>query len=104
MGKTAAKVESNFRNIAQFKFEGSVRRSLSDIAKAIDELRESQNLQKPTSEFLDSKKAKALMVVIQKIVAVFEHEQVDIKLFKLFETAKAIKRAETETDFQSAVA
>lgn len=53
------------------------------------------------------KKARALMIIIEKIIARHQniHNRcVDEGMFKLFEKAKQINRAKTEDEFQLAIA
>jgi hypothetical protein len=55
---------------------------------------------------LSDRKARALMIVIRKIIAKHDLGQVDLdsETFKLFEAAKIIYRAKNERDFRVAVA
>ena len=101
MGKTRNQV---VQVLERGVHNGQLAQVLRFIAEGIDELREEKNLQKPASESLGDKKAKALMIVIEKMIAVVENQQTDIRIFKLFEKAKIIKRTETEAEFQATIA
>ncbi len=107
-------------------FEGhlpssGVEKALLHIAASIDNLddliKNSHNIQMVSrkADDLSEKKTKALMIVIEKIMtkfhnynelftADFQRAANKLEIYKLFEKAKAISRAESETEFQSAIA
>lgn len=112
MGKTEQEVKNHFIQNGGVTI-GALGDALQIVARGVDDLRVEQNSQKPVSESFGDKKAKALMIVIEKMVACMEIETYPKQpqfrylyrqIFKLFEKAKAIKRAENETDFQAAIA
>lgn len=55
----------------------------------------------------EDKKARLLMIVVERMIARYQNQHagnLDEEIFKLFETAKKVKFAETEADFQNALA
>jgi hypothetical protein len=56
---------------------------------------------------LDSKKMRALMIIILKMITRYQRihtGDLDEEIFRLFEKAKTIKFAEKEKDFEDAIA
>jgi hypothetical protein len=55
----------------------------------------------------ERKRARALMIVVEKMIVRYQNQHagnLDEEMFKLFETAKKVKFAETERDIQNAIA
>ncbi|HEY4521785.1 MAG TPA: hypothetical protein VJH05_01445 [Candidatus Paceibacterota bacterium] len=114
MGKTTKKVQSCFRDNALYNNKVSnfnLALALEFIAEGVDEqgdrladlIKNSHNIQM-VSDSLEGKKDRAFMIIIEKMVARYQNrhaDDLDEEIFKLFEKAKNIKWATTETDFQS---
>ena len=80
---------------------------VADIVANLSKQKEEteQKVSSPSS----NDKARALMIVIEKMIARYENfhrddNPLDEKMFKLFETAKKIDFAKTEAEFHSAIA
>ncbi|MDI6734540.1 MAG: hypothetical protein QMD50_03605 [Patescibacteria group bacterium] len=67
-----------------------------------------KRMDKEQEAVVKNNKERALMIVIEKIIARYQNQHVvgdlDEEIFKLFEKAKKIKSAETENEFQLAIA
>lgn len=109
--KTKEKIAVKIHN--GLDFEDQLKIVLFCLAEGIDEVKDLINIQMAGSrtESLGDKKAKALMIVIEKIIGRYQRNidkavgcYTDEEIFKLFEKAKIISRAENETEFQAAIA
>lgn len=114
MEKITEKVKKVFeQDPTGLGFSRNAEAAFDIIILAVDNLIENQNSQKPATESLGDKKAKALMIVIEKMVVCMEKIEaypnqpqfrfLYQQIFKLFEKAKTIKRAKNEIEFQTAI-
>ncbi len=112
MGDTAKKVKESMYGSIDSR-HAQTRGGMIALAEGVDVLNDliknSHNIQMVSrkADDLSEKKTKALMIVIDKIYTKYinrERKQFyDNDIPKLFEKAKAISRAENETEFQSAI-
>ena len=90
-----------------FNFPGAAKWAREIVAVKAGLREQKQAAPKEVKSFSAEDKERALMTVIGEMLAECQNSQVDNfdqRVFKLFERAKAIKRAETDADFQAAIA
>lgn len=92
-----------------FTWHGALNESLSELHELLCPLFRKplvQEAQKPAQSSSYDRKALALMIVIEKIIARYQNQHagnLDEGIFKLFKIAKSIDFAKSEKDLQSAI-